>query len=82
MKDIWKHKNEFPILVKLIDSNDYLSIQVHPDDKLAAKRGGLGNGKTEMWYILSADPEAELISGFKEKKLTNKPTYTILNQTL
>jgi len=61
-----KHKNEFPILVKLIDSNDYLSIQVHPDDKLAAKRG-LGNGKTEMWYILSADPEAELISGFKEK---------------
>jgi mannose-6-phosphate isomerase len=57
---------EFPILVKFIDSNDYLSIQVHPDDALAGRRG-LGNGKSEMWYILEADPGAEIIDGFNRK---------------
>ncbi|HLO91267.1 MAG TPA: type I phosphomannose isomerase catalytic subunit [Lentimicrobium sp.] len=56
--------NEFPILVKFIDAADYLSIQVHPDDELAAARK-IGNGKSEMWYIMSADEDAELISGFK-----------------
>ena len=61
-----KHGNEFPLLIKVIDSNDWLSIQVHPDDELAKKRG-LGHGKTEMWYILEADKDAELISGFNRK---------------
>lgn len=56
----------FPILVKIIDSNDWLSIQVHPDDALAKKRGG-EFGKTEMWYVLQADENAELICGFKEQ---------------
>ncbi len=60
-----KHGNEFPLLIKFIDANDWLSIQVHPDDELAQKRG-LGNGKTEMWYILEADKDAELISGFNQ----------------
>lgn len=55
---------EFPILIKFIDTADYLSIQVHPDDELAERRG-IGNGKTEMWYIMSADKDAELITGFK-----------------
>jgi len=67
-----KYQNEFPILVKFIDANDYLSIQVHPDDFLAQKRG-IGNGKTEMWYIISADEGSELIAGFN-KKMTQK-TY-------
>jgi len=61
-----RHGNEFPLLIKVIDSNDWLSIQVHPDDELAKKRG-LGHGKTEMWYILEADRGAELISGFNRK---------------
>lgn len=56
--------NEFPLLIKIIDSNDWLSIQVHPDDELAQKRN-LDHGKTELWYVLDADPEAELISGFR-----------------
>lgn len=56
--------NEFPLLIKFIDAADWLSIQVHPDDELAAARG-IGNGKTEMWYIMSADKDAELITGFK-----------------
>lgn len=54
---------EFPILVKFIDSREWLSVQVHPDDELAASRG-IGRGKTEMWYVLGADPGSELITGF------------------
>lgn len=60
--------NEFPLLIKLIDANDKLSIQVHPDDTLARKRG-MENGKTEMWYILEADKGAVLVDGF-EKQVT------------
>lgn len=56
---------EFPLLVKYIDARDRLSVQVHPDDKLAAVRHN-ANGKTEMWYILDCEPDAELLIGFKE----------------
>jgi mannose-6-phosphate isomerase len=62
----YKHEKEFPILVKFIDSNDYLSVQVHPDDELAARRNS-GNGKTEMWYILEAEQGSEVISGFNRE---------------
>ena len=55
--------NEFPLLIKFIDANDWLSIQVHPDDELARKRKS-GSGKTEMWYTLGADKDTQLISGF------------------
>jgi mannose-6-phosphate isomerase len=56
----------FPILVKVIDSNDWLSVQVHPDDELAEKMH-IGSGKTEMWYVLQSDDKAQLISGFNQK---------------
>ncbi len=59
-----KFGNEFPLLIKFIDAADWLSIQVHPDDELAEKRG-IGYGKSEMWYIMEADKDAELITGFK-----------------
>ncbi len=58
-----KFGNEFPLLVKFIDANDDLSIQVHPDDELAKTRHD-SNGKTEMWYIFQADEGAKLITGF------------------
>lgn len=58
--------NEFPLLIKFIDANDDLSIQVHPNDELAKKRHN-SFGKTEMWYIIQADPGSTLISGFKKK---------------
>lgn len=61
-----RYGNEFPLLIKFIDSNDSLSVQVHPDDMLASKRG-IGNGKSEMWYILEAEPGAEIINGFNRK---------------
>jgi len=67
-----KYGDEFPLLIKYIDANDWLSIQVHPDDELAAKRK-IGRGKTEMWYVIEAEKEAELISGFRQK--VDKETY-------
>lgn len=55
----------FPLLVKLIDATDTLSVQVHPDDALAAIRG-LGTGKTEAWHILDATPGAVVYAGLRE----------------
>ncbi len=55
----------FPLLVKLIDATETLSVQVHPDDALAAARG-LGTGKTEAWHILDAAPGAEVYAGLRE----------------
>jgi mannose-6-phosphate isomerase len=57
---------EFPILVKVLDANDYLSVQVHPDDEMAMERHQ-SLGKTEMWYIMQADKGSELICGFNQK---------------
>lgn len=57
---------EFPILVKVLDTNDWLSVQVHPNDEMAMERHG-SLGKTEMWYIMDADPDSELICGFNQK---------------
>lgn len=56
---------EFPILIKFIDARLDLSIQLHPGDELARTRHN-SFGKTEMWYIMDADPGAELIVGFRE----------------
>ena len=53
----------FPLLFKFIDANDDLSIQLHPNDELAAKRHN-SFGKTEMWYVVDADEDARLIVGF------------------
>lgn len=73
--------DEFPILVKFIDAADWLSIQVHPDDELAANRN-IGYGKSEMWYIIDADPGAELISGFSKKVDQEKYKQHLENKTL
>ena len=60
-----RYGNHFPLLVKFIDAEDDLSIQVHPDDALAAERHG-AFGKTEMWYVIQADKGASLIAGFNQ----------------
>ena len=57
----------FPILVKFIDARDDLSIQVHPDDELAAERHNGSMGKTEMWYVVKADEGAHLMSGMSQQ---------------
>ncbi|MFK7899572.1 MAG: type I phosphomannose isomerase catalytic subunit [Cyclobacteriaceae bacterium] len=64
--------NEFPLLIKFIDANDDLSIQVHPDDALGKKRHN-SFGKTEMWYVVQADKGSSLIAGFS--KQVDKKSY-------
>jgi len=54
----------FPLLIKLLDAQEKLSLQVHPPEKIAAKLGG--EPKTEFWYIASAEPDAELFVGFRK----------------
>jgi len=61
-----KHGTEFPLLIKLIDAHDVLSVQVHPDDALAAQRHH-ASGKTEMWQVIQADPEAVIYTGFNRE---------------
>jgi len=55
--------DEFPLLIKFIDALSDLSIQVHPNDELAAKRHNGSKGKTEMWYVVAAEPGAHLLAG-------------------
>lgn len=60
------YEGQFPLLIKFIDSNRDLSIQVHPDDEMAARLHGC-KGKTEMWYVIGAKPGAHLYSGLREQ---------------
>lgn len=71
----------FPVLIKLIDAYDNLSIQVHPDDKYARE---IENeyGKTEMWYVLDAAKGATLIYGFKQEISSQEFKEAIENNTL
>jgi len=77
----------FPLLIKFIDANDALSVQVHPDDEKARQYFG-SYGKTEMWYIIEAEKEAEIIVGFNrpldkatyQKHLEDKTLLSILNR--
>ncbi len=57
-------RNRFPLLIKLLDANRWLSVQVHPRDDYAREHED-DLGKTEMWVVLHAEPEAELIYGFE-----------------
>ncbi|RXJ50557.1 type I phosphomannose isomerase catalytic subunit [Gelidibacter gilvus] len=78
--------NKFPLLIKFIDAKEDLSIQLHPNDELAAKRHN-SFGKTEMWYVMQADQDANLIVDFNQKMtpelylehLNNKSLTEILN---
>ncbi|SNR76376.1 mannose-6-phosphate isomerase, type 1 [Maribacter sedimenticola] len=72
---------EFPILIKFIDAKQDLSIQLHPNDELAKERHN-SFGKTEMWYIMDADPNAELIVGFNRNVSKKEYAESIENDTL
>ncbi|MEN8886958.1 MAG: type I phosphomannose isomerase catalytic subunit [Winogradskyella sp.] len=76
----------FPLLIKFIDAKEDLSIQLHPNDNLAKKRHN-SFGKTEMWYVMQADEDANLIVGFNKamtkeiylKHLKEKTLIDVLN---
>lgn len=61
-----KFGTEFPLLIKFIDAADRLSIQVHPDDRMASERHHAW-GKTEMWYVIDAIPGSVIYTGFRKK---------------
>lgn len=79
--------NKFPLLIKYLDINDKLSVQVHPDDSYALKNEN-DLGKTEGWYVISASPDAKLILGLREgvnkeefiKKVENKDFTELFNE--
>lgn len=60
-----KFGNEFPLLIKFIEAQEDLSVQVHPDNELAKKRHQ-AYGKTEMWYILESKKDSKIYTGFKD----------------
>lgn len=60
-----EHSSKFPLLIKLLDATDILSVQVHPDDDYAAVYEDGELGKTEMWYIIDAKPGASLVYGIE-----------------
>tara|TARA_B110000261_G_C12994997_1_gene321874 strand:- start:13 stop:975 length:963 start_codon:yes stop_codon:yes gene_type:complete len=90
--DLLGHKNfqqfgtKFPLLIKFIDAKSDLSVQLHPNDALAKARHN-SFGKTEMWYVVQADPDSNLIVGFNQpmtkelylKHLEAKTLESILN---
>lgn len=57
---------EFPLLIKLIDTTDYLSVQVHPDNQMA-ERLHHAFGKTELWYVLDAESDSQIVTGFNRR---------------
>ncbi len=61
-----QERGRFPLLVKLLDASDMLSVQVHPDDTYALAHEGNELGKSEMWVVLHADPGAEIILGVRK----------------
>jgi mannose-6-phosphate isomerase len=72
---------EFPLLIKFIDANDDLSIQVHPGDEMAAERHN-SYGKTEMWYVMQADPGSKLQSGFNQSVNEDKYLFKLEHNEL
>ncbi len=72
---------EFPILIKFIDAKKDLSIQLHPNDALAKERHN-SFGKTEMWYIMDADPDANLIVGFNKDVSQEEYAKSLEDDTL
>ncbi len=76
LSTLWKERRDlfggvegdvFPLLVKIIDAKDDLSIQVHPDDAYAAEHENGALGKTECWYILDCDEDAQIVIGHNAK---------------
>ncbi|MBT8394842.1 MAG: class I mannose-6-phosphate isomerase [Flavobacteriaceae bacterium] len=81
MKNHNTFQNRFPLLIKFIDAKHDLSIQLHPNDALAAKRHN-SFGKTEMWYVMQADKDANLIVDFNQEMNKDKYLHHLNNKSL
>lgn len=76
-----KYKGQLPLLVKFIDAKRDLSIQVHPNDEMAMREHGK-MGKSEMWYVIKATPDAHLYAGFKQEITPEKYQQRIADGTI
>jgi len=72
----------FPVLTKIITAHDWLSVQVHPDDAYAERVEHQPNGKTECWYVFSAEPGAELVLGWKRDTSRHEYETRVADGTL
>ena len=70
----------FPLLIKILDAHEKLSLQVHPPENLASRLGG--EPKSEFWYVVAADPDAEVLLGFRGPITRDKFEERLLNGTL
>ncbi|MCB9422183.1 MAG: class I mannose-6-phosphate isomerase [Ardenticatenaceae bacterium] len=77
-----QERNKFPLLIKLLDANQPLSVQVHPNDDYALAHEGNELGKTEMWIVLHAEPDAAIIFGVKPGTTPANFRQAILNGNL
>ena len=68
LENVKKYGENFPLLIKYLDANTNLSVQVHPDDEMAKKYHN-SFGKTEMWYVMDSEEDAEIIVGLKNEDL-------------
>ncbi len=75
------NSEKFPIMIKLIDAKDNLSVQVHPEDEYALKNEG-EYGKTEMWYVIDAEPGAELLYGVEKEITRQELSDSLTNGTI
>ncbi|MBE6875232.1 MAG: class I mannose-6-phosphate isomerase [Ruminococcus sp.] len=73
--------DRFPVLIKLIDARENLSVQVHPDNAYALKHE-TDWGKTELWYIVEAEPGAEIIYGFQDTLTKEQFRFAIEHNTI
>lgn len=80
-KNIAKFGNTFPLLIKIIDANGNLSLQVHPDDDLAKERHN-SLGKTEMWYIVDTEPNAKIVAGLAKEITPQQYADKVADNTL
>jgi mannose-6-phosphate isomerase len=72
----------FPVLTKIITAQDWLSVQVHPDDAYAQRVEHQRNGKTECWYVLDAQPDSELVMGWARETSRNEYERRVADGTL
>ncbi len=78
---IERYGRQFPLLVKLLDAHDILSLQVHPSDEIALRNHNC-HGKTEMWYVISSRPGSKIYTGFSSPMSPEKLDSSVRNLTL
>lgn len=77
--EMFKENESFPLLIKIIDAKEKLSVQVHPDDKYALEKDPESSGKKESWFILDTDIGAEIVCGFSED-LTREKYHKLIEE--